>query len=123
MKNININLVDFLPELAPLTADGRWQIVQEWLEDNPEYAERLDEWLELTPDEVFPDLREIAAEAIERRYGALGGVLARTAEMTPQLWQWIATLQTCYRERLEFDRKEKKSDGRKKRLAHKSKRI
>lgn len=111
---MNIDLVNYLPELSFLTQDGRWQLLKEWIEDNPEYSKRLDDWLDKTPDYIFPELREIAAQLAERQYGPLAGAITRTAQLTPGLAKWIATLQTCYKDRKAEDLTEAKHVRRKK---------
>lgn len=111
---MNIDLVSYLPELSFLTQEGRWQLLQEWIEDNPEYSKRLDDWLDETPDNIFPELREIAAQLAEREYGPLAGAITRTAQLTPGLSRWISTLQTCYKERKAEDIAEAKNARRKK---------
>jgi hypothetical protein len=98
-------LPSFLPDLEYLTPDGRWRLLQEWLDDNPAFKARVDAWAPMTPDEVFPELREIAAQWFERKYGALAGAIARAAEMDDRMGAWIATLQQCYKDRKEEDSK------------------
>jgi hypothetical protein len=100
---MTINLAVLLPKLDALTPDGRWRLLQQWIEERPELRALIERWLGMAPEEVFPELREVAAGIAEKEYGALGGALVRTAELTPEAWAWISILQTCYRDRKEQD--------------------
>lgn len=110
----DINIARMLPAIALLPPDARWRLLQSWLDDNPEINARLNSWLDMSPDEVFPELREIVARMAEREWGVLGGALARTAALTPDTWNWIATVQSCYRDRKAFDAEGKNHGGRNK---------
>lgn len=121
----NLDLSAFLPNLDYMTPDGRWRKLQNWLDDNPDFKERIEDWAERPIDEVFPEIRETAACSLERQYGPLCGALVRgCVQMTPQLSRWIETALTCYKERAALDgmedRRKKKSDGKRKRLTYRS---
>jgi hypothetical protein len=105
-----------LPQLLPpeATQEGRWRLLQEWIRDNPIVAECIDNWLDMTPDAIFPELREVVACLVEDEYGALGGAIARAAEATPDTLTWIENLQSLYKERkaLEGGQKKKSKGAR-----------
>jgi len=103
---MNIDVFSFL------TPDGRWNLLQDWLDESPKHRKLLDAWLAQTPEEVFPQLREVAAEIATRKYGGLGGALVRVTNMTPEILKGIETLQTCYRERMQSDKEEKHAGSR-----------
>jgi 5,10-methenyltetrahydromethanopterin hydrogenase len=107
---VNIDLASFL------TPDGRWDLLQDWLDEHPRNKAKLDAWLGQTPDQVFPQLREVVAEIATKKYGPLAGALARTTTLTPEISKWIVELQTLYKER-------EAEDVRTRRTARESKAI
>lgn len=98
---MNVDISSFL------TPDGRWNMLQDWLEESPKHQRTLDAWLEMTPEEVFPEIREVVAEIATRKYGPLAGALVRVTKMSAELRGWIETLQTCYRDRKGIFKEEK----------------
>lgn len=98
---------------AFLTPDGRWNLLQDWLDENPRHKAVFELWLRQTPDEVFPQVREVVAEIATKKYGALGGALVRVTQLTPDIRRWIEELKTLYTERLEQDHVKRRRTTRK----------
>lgn len=111
---IELNLASFLPDIEYLTPEGRWDLLQEWIADDPWRAATVEQWANSTPEEIFPELRAIAAKMAEREYGALASALVRTCQLTDEVRNWISQIQTCYLEREKGDTKHVRK--RKKRL-------
>lgn len=93
--SMNVDIVAFM------TPDGRWNMLQDWLEEHPTHNAILESWLKQTPEEVFPQIKDIAATIASRKYGPLGGALVQVTKLTPEIRHWIEDLQTLYRERQE----------------------
>lgn len=95
-----------------LTPEGRWELLQDWLKANPKNRRKLERWLTLEPEQVYPEAREAIADIISTKYGALAGALARCAPFTEYAREMITNIQTLYKERKALD-KERKKDARK----------
>jgi len=91
---MNLDLASLFPDLEALTPDGRWELLQEWLRENPKYAKKIDRWVNQSPDEVFTQLCEEHGKLPARAVKAIVGV-----EMTQKILSAIETMQACYRER------------------------
>lgn len=109
---MNVDLASFL------TPDGRWQLLQNWIDDDPKRSAIVDGWLRQTPEEIFPQLRDIAADIATKQYGPLAGSLARVAVLTPEMKHWIEELKTIYKERLQLDQEAKNAKQRRSKRAH-----
>jgi hypothetical protein len=102
---MNFDLASLFPDLEALAPDGRWNLLQSWLKENPEYGERAERWSEQPVDSVY---FEIAAMVVNR-YGMLGSIALGVPAVKAKLTQTIETLQACYRERAGQTEKEIKN--------------
>jgi hypothetical protein len=93
--------IDITPLLTP---DGRWNLLQDWLDEHPRHKAIFEMWLEQTPEEVFPQVRAVVAEIAEKKYGPLAGALVKTTQLTPEIGRWIAELKTLYADRQSLDK-------------------
>src|SRR5215475_5527885 len=88
-----------LDAAAFLTPDGRWNLLQDWLDENPRNRVVFEMWLRQEPDEVFPQVRAVVAEIASKKFGPLAGALVTVTKMTPEIRSWIEEFQTLYNER------------------------
>lgn len=84
---------------AFLTPDGRWNLLQDWLDEHPRNKAVFEMWLRMPAEESFPQIREAVAEIATKKWGQLAGALVRTTQLTPDIKIWIESLQTLYIER------------------------
>jgi hypothetical protein len=105
---MSFDLQSFFPDLETLTPEGRWEMLQDWLSKNPEYGERVDEWVKQSSAQVFTEIRAMAVD----KYGPLASIALNTQAIREKLVGTIEILQTCYRERA-GEQQEKKHVGRK----------
>lgn len=98
-----------LEYLAFLTPEGRWRILQDWLDADFERRRRLNSWINGTPEEVFPEIREMAAEIATEKYGPLAGLIARQTVLTPEIRRGIEQLQASFKDR---EGKEREAENR-----------
>jgi hypothetical protein len=104
------NLQSLFTGLEAATPDGRWNLFQKWLSDNPEWKEETDRWLTLPSDDVVNDLIETIAKKYEMDPAMVR--LLTPASVKARAKSAIETLQTCYRERAGETEKEIKNGNR-----------
>lgn len=92
---MNLDIASLFPDLEALTPDGRWNALQKWLKENPEYGERAKRWSIESVERVFTEICLLATE----RYGALAGMVLSYPATQSKIKQTIEILQTLYRER------------------------
>jgi hypothetical protein len=92
---MTFDLNSLFPDLEALTPDGRWEMLQDWLSKNPEYGERVDDWVKQSAAQVFTEIRAMAVD----KYGPLASYALNAQTVREKLLQTIEILQTCYRER------------------------
>ena len=94
---MTFDIQTLFPDLEALTPDGRWNMLQDWLKDNPEYGERIEDWSKQSSDQVLTELCEMIAAKrkipVIMIRGFIGGIVEQ------QIKRAIETLQACYRER------------------------
>lgn len=109
---MNLDLTSLFPDLEALTPDGRWELLQEWLRENPKYAKRIDTWVNQSPENVFIELCEEHGKLPARVVKAVIGL-----EMTNKLVSAIEILQACYRERANLQTEKEITNGNQRRSA------
>jgi len=92
-----MNLLDFQAILDASTPDGRWNLLQDFLQKNPDWKKKVNRWLTLDPDTAVIQLQVDLAER-------MGMPVALFAKMiNPGLREKaraaVESLQTLYRER------------------------
>jgi hypothetical protein len=93
---MNIDLTSLFPDLEALTPDGRWNMLQDWLANNPEYGKRVDKWSTQSTDQVFVEIRDLIA----KRFGISTNLVSLlTVGREQQIRRTIEVMQACYRER------------------------
>jgi hypothetical protein len=92
---MNIDISTLFPDLEALTPDGRWAMLQQWLRENPEYAERAERWSKQTVDQVFDELLVLAS----KKHGTMAAVAFSLPVIAAKIKSSIEVLQACYRER------------------------
>lgn len=113
---MSLDLSSLFPDLEALTPDGRWNMLQDWLAKNPEYAERAERWSTESEDQVVDEIRAL----VTKKYGPLIAAVLSTASLREQLRKHIAILQTCYRERAGETEKEIKNVKTQRRIGKRS---
>lgn len=97
---MNFDLASLFPDLEALTPDGRWNVLQHWLKENPEYGEHIEEWSKQNVDQVFAGIRDLIAT----RFGVSSNIISLlTIGKEQQIKRTIELLQACYRERQAYD--------------------
>src|SRR5262245_38513497 len=94
-RRMNIDIETLLPDLEGLTPEGRWNMLQSWLSENPEYGERVERWSTQTVDEVFDELLALA----RKRHGDFAYFAFSLPVIAAKIRLAIVVLQACYRER------------------------
>jgi hypothetical protein len=92
---MNLDIASLFPDLEPLTPDGRWNMLQDWLAKNPEYDKHVDRWSRSSVNEVFQDIQGL----VSMKYGIWVAAMLGSAAIEPKLRTTIEILQACYRER------------------------
>jgi len=91
--------------------DARWEALQDWLRDNPDWRVQINHCVKVTPDQALVDLKDYL-----RKVTGIPEVLMNqyiTADVTAKARASIIRLQDLYKERQAQDKKPK----RKKRTA------
>jgi hypothetical protein len=96
---MNLDLTALFPDLEALTPEGRWNMLQKWLKENPEYGERAERWSTQTVKQVFDEIRDLTAQ----KYGPLATIVLGSVAIESRLRATIEVLQACYRERATYD--------------------
>lgn len=104
---MKFDLQTILTAIEASTPDGRWDLLQGWLKENPEYDGLVDQWSTMRPDRVFIQIRNLVALKWEIPAMLLNKFI--TPEMETRIKSAIETLQTCYRERNNQSEKEIKN--------------
>lgn len=86
-----------------VTPEGRWEILQEWLDENPKNRNILEAWLEERPEEIWSQLREIAAKYLERHGDNVLAAVIRVMPLTDKAHEWIILLKDLYKARAAQD--------------------
>lgn len=86
------------------TPEGRWQMLQDWLEENPQWEKQVNKWIKLTPAEALTSLKNYVAEQTKVPSRMLDKFITPAIEQ--RVINSIQTIQTCYRERKQENRKE-----------------
>lgn len=92
-----------------ITPDGRWQLLQDWLRDNPTWEKQVNQWLRMTPDEatvaleLYITTRAVAAGMPLVLVNAFINDNAKDRARAT-----IETFQTLYRERKQADKQTRK---------------
>jgi uncharacterized Zn finger protein len=84
--------------------DGRWQLLQDWLKDNPSWNKQINKWLELTSSEAYLLLKLHVANQTGLPSALIDQMI--NIETAQRVRDTIETLQTCYRNRQAQTRKE-----------------
>jgi hypothetical protein len=92
---MNFDLQTLLPDLEALTPEGRWNMLQSWLKENPEYGDRAERWSTQTVEEVFDELLVLAS----KRHGAFAAIAFGLPAIAAKIRSAIKVFQACYRER------------------------
>ncbi len=93
---MKFDLNSILLAIEASTPDGRWELLQKWLKENPDYEGLVDQWSEMRPERVFLQIRNLAME----KYETQREIIRLIADsMRERITAAIATLQDCYRER------------------------
>src|SRR5215471_6938898 len=112
---MTFDISSLFPDLEALTPDGRWNMLQDWLKQNPEYQERIEDWSTQSVDQVFVEIRGLAFE----KYGPLSGFAFSAAPVAAKIKSAIEILQTCYRERAGQQTEKEIENGRPQRTIEK----
>lgn len=96
---MQIDIASLFPDLEALTPDGRWNALQSWLKENPEYGERVERWSEQTVDEVFCEIQIL----VLKKQGAIAAIAFTVPAISAKIKSAIEVLQACYRERQAYD--------------------
>lgn len=109
--NLNVDLRTLAARIVELyglqdvmqlaTPDGRWQSLQKWLKQNPDWKRQLNTWIQSTPEEAYSALQRWIAEEAEIPLAMLKLVISR--EVEGQIKPIIAQAQELYRERAAMD--------------------
>jgi hypothetical protein len=94
-KKMNLDITSLFPDLEALTPDGRWNMLQAWLKENPEYGERAERWSTQTVGQVYAELFALVTE----KHGALAAAAFAIPSIAARVKSTIEILQACYRER------------------------
>lgn len=96
---MNLDLTQLFPDLEALTPDGRWNALQSWLSENPEYGERVEKWSKQSVDEVFCEIQIL----VLKKKGAIAAIALTIPAVSAKIKSTITILQACYRERAAYD--------------------
>jgi ribosomal protein L31E len=94
---MKFDLVSILLAIEASTPDGRWNLLQEWLKENPEYNDLVKKWSTQPSDQAFLSIRDFVAQ----KWGLDGIILNRllNGAIEDRIKKIVETLQVCYRER------------------------
>jgi hypothetical protein len=95
VDKMNIDLTSLFPDLEALTPEGRWNMLQKWLKENPEYGERAERWSTQTVGQVYAELFALVTE----KHGAFAATAFAIPSIAAKIKSTIEVLQACYRER------------------------
>ncbi len=79
------------------TPEGRWELLQKWLKENPEWEKQINKWYEYHPESAFLFLRDYIAEQAEIPSALMNSFI--TVSIKQRVTIVIQTIQTLYRER------------------------
>jgi hypothetical protein len=81
-------------------ADGRWELLQAWLKQNPKWKKTVEAFAVTTPDEAYGLLKLYICEVADVNISTLS--LFVNGEIEQKAKDSIAVIQACYRERAEL---------------------
>ena len=101
-----LSIIKSLSELETLagamtTGDGRWEILQDWLNANPKWRREIESWASMTPDAAYDSLKNYTAKRAKLEPIILDTLI--NAGMKFRVKKSIQTLQNLYRQRKEIE--------------------
>jgi len=79
------------------TPEGRWNLFQAWLKNNPRWKKRVSQWAEVSPNHAYDDLCEWISVKAELPLTMFKLIVDQ--ETRARVKSTIATIQTLYKER------------------------
>lgn len=82
-----------------ITPEGRWELLQNWLDDNPRNREIVEKWLDEPPDKVWPQLRQVICDYLLSKGDRMPAMVVKITPYSPLLGSGIEALKQKYLER------------------------
>jgi hypothetical protein len=79
------------------TPEGRWNLFQAWLKNNPRWKKRVSQWAEVSPDHAYDELCGWISVKAELPLTMFKLIVDQ--ETRARVKSTIATIQTLYKER------------------------
>ena len=98
-----------------LTPEGRWSLLQQWIEENPKRKKLISKWIEASPEAVFPEIRDVLSDIAMKKFGLIAASIVRLTPYSDDIRSMIVTMQSMYKERANNEHMERKDARRSKR--------
>ena len=86
--------------------NGRWELLQTWLRDNPKWKKTVEALALATPDDAYKILRAYICEVADVNETTVAMFV--TGEIERKAKDSIAVIQACYRERADLQPKKER---------------
>lgn len=94
---MKFDLASLLTAIEASTPDGRWNLLQEWLKENPDWKDQVEKWATVSSDQAVIELQDFVAERFNMPALFIDRMIP--PDMKLRVKSAIEKIQACYRER------------------------